>query len=472
MFMTPSQQQWARAVRAAASSSAHRAIPKPKHPLRATLFTIVTSRHVEGLIMCVIMANVGVMACDRWKLEEDQWAYNLYTYANLAFGYFYYAEAVLKVAAFGFEYFRDSWCQFDFTLVCLTFLDQFFSDFLEMFFKPPPMLLRALRMLRVVRILRLLKAARGMRNLLTTFLVSIPALLNIGSLLGIFIFMYAVLGVQLFTFVQHGEEGLTDERNFGTFGNSCLLLFQCLTGDEWSQIMVACTISPVGCSAEKRDCGSILAIPYFLSFQLLGMFILLSMLLAVMLESFTSLGNERKDLASSHDLDLFREVWGEFDPSVRGTVPANQLPQLILSLPPPLGLKGEVLQRSPTQCATAFCKRLDLPSRGELQYQQVLTCLVQNTFLARLDEGEVEEFRHKASQQTSVARSLTDQIGDAKTRRERRAAKVLQLAWLQSAGQRAERQKRKKRDAKRLLTDCSYATTETRIQRYLALISS
>jgi len=438
MFMTPSQQQWARAVRAAASSTAHCVIPKPKHPLRVTLFTIVTSRQVEGLIMCVIMANIGVMACDRWKFEEDQWAYNLYTNANFAFDYFYYAEAVLKMTAFGFDYFRDSWCQFDFTLVCLTLLHQLFRELLERFLKLPPMLLRALRMLRVVR---LFQADRGVRNLVTTFLVSIPAMLNIGSLLGIFVFMYAVLGMQLFTFVEHGEEGLTDERNFGTFGNSCLLLFQCLTGDGWSELMVACTFSP-GCSAETRHCSSVLAIPYFLSFQLLGMFVLLGVLIAVMLESFAALGTERQDLASSRDLDLFHVVWGTFDPSVSGKMPAKQLPQLILSLPPPLGLKGEVLQPSPAKCSANFCKRLDLPSRGELQYQQVLNCLIQNTFLTRLHEGEVEDFRRKTSHHFRVVCALSVQIGDSKTRKQHYAAKVLQLAWLQSLGQRVERQNR------------------------------
>ena len=42
---------------------------------------------------------------------------------------------------------------------------------------------------------------------------------------------YAVLGVQLFTYVIRGDM-LTEDRNFESFGNALLLLFQALTGDD------------------------------------------------------------------------------------------------------------------------------------------------------------------------------------------------------------------------------------------------
>ena len=42
---------------------------------------------------------------------------------------------------------------------------------------------------------------------------------------------YAVLGVQLFTYVIRGDM-LTEDRNFESFGNALLLLFQALTGND------------------------------------------------------------------------------------------------------------------------------------------------------------------------------------------------------------------------------------------------
>jgi hypothetical protein len=58
----------------------------------------------------------------------------------------------------------------------------------------PPMLLRVLRILRILRILRLLKGAKELRNLLVTMILSFPSLLNVGSMLALVVFIYAVLG--------------------------------------------------------------------------------------------------------------------------------------------------------------------------------------------------------------------------------------------------------------------------------------
>ena len=89
-------------------------------------------------------------------------------------------------------------------------------------------------------------------------------------LLVLIMFMYAVLGVQVFTFVRQQEEAITADRNFVHVGRAFLLLFQCLTGDDWSAVMAGCMIQPgdgSGCTLEAGDCGSSLAVPFFVSFQ-------------------------------------------------------------------------------------------------------------------------------------------------------------------------------------------------------------
>ena len=55
--------------------------------------------------------------------------------------------------------------------------------------------------------------------------LSFPSLINVGSVLALVVFMFGVLGVNLFTFVAPGEN-LTADRNFETLGSSMLLLFQ------------------------------------------------------------------------------------------------------------------------------------------------------------------------------------------------------------------------------------------------------
>ena len=53
----------------------------------------------------------------------------------------------------------------------------------------PPTMLRVLRIARVLRILRLLKSLKGLRDLVMTLVFAFPALMNVGALLGIVMFM-------------------------------------------------------------------------------------------------------------------------------------------------------------------------------------------------------------------------------------------------------------------------------------------
>lgn len=88
-----------------------------------------------------------------------------------------------------------------------------------------PTLLRVVRVFRIGRILRLIKAAKGIRKLLFALVVSLPALFNIGALLALLLFVYAILGMSLFGHVKK-QGALSEMVNFETFGRSMQLLFR------------------------------------------------------------------------------------------------------------------------------------------------------------------------------------------------------------------------------------------------------
>ncbi len=81
-----------------------------------------------------------------------------------------------------------------------------------------------LRSFRIARVLRLVKQAKSLRMMFTTFIRTIPALANIGGLLFLVLFLYSVLGMNLFNFLKHNE-GVTDSSNFSGFWNSFFILF-------------------------------------------------------------------------------------------------------------------------------------------------------------------------------------------------------------------------------------------------------
>ena len=89
--------------------------------------------------------------------------------------------------------------------------------------------------------------------------------------------------MSLFCRVKH-QENISDERNFESFGNAMLLLFQCLTGDGWSAFMYDCMIDEArGCDPSApggSDCGTRLALPYFISYTIVATFVFINLVAA------------------------------------------------------------------------------------------------------------------------------------------------------------------------------------------------
>lgn len=110
-----------------------------------------------------------------------------------------------------------------------------------------PTLLRVVRVFRVGRILRLVKSARGIRTLLFSLAVSLPALFNIGLLLFLIMFIYAIFGMSFFMHVKFSA-GIDDTFNFQTFAQSMLLLFQTATSAGWHGVLEALLIDEPNCN--------------------------------------------------------------------------------------------------------------------------------------------------------------------------------------------------------------------------------
>ena len=404
--MTPEQTQWAVTIKASMRAAATRTFSTPLEPMRKGIFDVVSSMAFDGFITAVIILNVVVMACDYEGIEEDASHLALYSGSMQVFVCIYYAECVMKMFAFGAGYFRDNWCRFDFFLVCTSLMDQFANELLAKFTPMPPTLLRVLRVIRILRILRLLKNAKQLRDLIVTMVLSFPSLLNVGGLLALITFMYSVLGLTLFTFVADSgevslEAGLTAERNFRSLASSALVLFQCLTADGWSSVMNDAMIDESSglCSDELGTCGTIAAVPFFISFQICGTFIFVNLVVAVILENFRMMHNANSDLASVADLEAFAEAWAEFDPDATKYIHREQLVQLVLKLPPPLGIKGSFAREAR---ARSLCYRLSLKQRlGRVSFQEVLKELIEKSYFFDNEQDE-SGFKQVAGEERSL----------------------------------------------------------------------
>ena len=66
--------------------------------------------------------------------------------------------------------------------------------------------------------------------------MSIPALANIASLLILVIFIYAIIGMSQFAYVQH-IGAIDNMLNFERFTSSVLILFQVSTSEDWNKFL-------------------------------------------------------------------------------------------------------------------------------------------------------------------------------------------------------------------------------------------
>ena len=116
---------------------------------------------------------------------------------------------------------------------------------------------------------------------------------------------------------------------------------------------------------------------------MVGTFVLINLVVAVILENFTSLGNINSDLVSREDIEAFNAAWAAFDPSASQKISATDLPELVRQLEPPMGLKG-----APMRWAVRMCLNLGLrQDGGYLHFSEVLAALVSHNYKQQMQEG-------------------------------------------------------------------------------------
>ncbi len=126
-------------------------------------------------------------------------------------------EIGLRLAAYGWRFFRDPWSLFDFTVVAIALI-------------PASGQFSVLRSLRILRALRLISTVPRMRRVVTALLSAIPGLGAIIALLCLIFYVSAVIATKLF--------GASFPDWFGTIGESLYSLFQIMTLESWSMGIV------------------------------------------------------------------------------------------------------------------------------------------------------------------------------------------------------------------------------------------
>ena len=84
--------------------------------------------------------------------------------------------------------------------------------------------------------LRIVQHVESLRSLFRTLYTALPAFMNVVALVLVVFYVYAVVGLELFSDLA-GDEALNEYYNFATFHRSMLLLFKVTSGEGWHVIM-------------------------------------------------------------------------------------------------------------------------------------------------------------------------------------------------------------------------------------------
>lgn len=252
-----------------------------------------------------------------------------------------------------------------------------------------PTLIRIVRVFRIGRVLRLVKSARGIRTLLFSLFVSLPALFNIALLLFLIMFIYAIVGMSFFSQVKH-YGGIDKTFNFETFPNAMIILFQISTSAGWNTILDGLMNEERPfCEPEKKNCGSYLvAVIYLCSYLVISFLVIVNMYIAIILENFSQATEDEQQGLTQDDYVIFYEKWENYDLKAKGFIKLEDCYEFLNELEPPLGIAKPNRIKLAT-LAVPICK-------GDTIYcVDLLDALTRNFLGTSTDEEELANLKPK-----------------------------------------------------------------------------
>lgn len=161
------------------------------------------------------------------------------------------------------------------------------------------------RLFRAIRAVRLVEAFSRLRIVVTTLLDSLPSIGYVLLLMFIHLYVYGVIGYFLF--------GHNDPLHFRNLPTALLALFQVATLEGWAEIFY---INYYGCASTYTTMGQgwcvasqaqpLIATLYFLSFVVIGAFIIVNLFIGVVLNGVLQAQATEKAAAPSLHEDLPR----------------------------------------------------------------------------------------------------------------------------------------------------------------------
>jgi len=197
IFITVKQKKQSRALRRLLCEDYQKTIRRPGNKFQGFIFDLVTNEVFNAIIIALICFQAITI-----MIQSDEQSQNVdiaLCWINLILIILYTGECVLKLIAFHCNYFTIGWNIFDFMVVIFSVTELFLPMTIG-YYLVPPSIMELIRLSRIIHILRPGKGPKVFRDLLLPLMLSLPALLNIGLLIFLVMFVYAIFGMYNFAF--------------------------------------------------------------------------------------------------------------------------------------------------------------------------------------------------------------------------------------------------------------------------------
>ncbi|XP_033238120.1 voltage-dependent T-type calcium channel subunit alpha-1G isoform X3 [Drosophila pseudoobscura] len=282
--------------------------------VRRYIRRLVEHKYFQQGILLAILINTLSMGIEYHNQPPELTA--IVETSNIVFSGIFAVEMLLKVVAEGpFRYIANGFNVFDGIIVILSAIEicqQFLGNGTGGGGS-------GLSVLRTFRLLRILKLVRFMPNLRRQLFVMLRTMDNVAvffSLLVLFIFIFSILGMYLFggKFCKFlDESGLErectcpeiisrhpqcecDRKHFNNILWATVTVFQILTQEDWNVVLFN--------GMEKTSHWAAL---YFVALMTFGNYVLFNLLVAILVEGFSSERNERREREQRELVKKLRE---------------------------------------------------------------------------------------------------------------------------------------------------------------------
>ena len=231
--------------------------------MKALCSRIVNHHFFEKIIIGLIILNGVILGMETSTGLVAQYG-QLFELTSHFILLVFILEAAMKITAVAPRlklYFGSGWNLFDFSVVVLSLVPST-GEFAMI-----------ARLARLLRVMRLISTIPELRLIVSTLVRSLPGMMHVISLMAVIFYIYAIAGFHLFN--QH------DPELWGTLGLSLLTLFRVVTLEDWTDVMyTAMDMHP-------------LSWMYFVSFVVIGTFVIINLFIAVVINNLEEAKQER-----------------------------------------------------------------------------------------------------------------------------------------------------------------------------------